>query len=131
MLIICGNCNLRNNVSEVQDLKDVEKFTDRSILISRCKSCGTVTIQLIEVRKEDDKLFVDTAFGLKAQNILKREAKRLKVKQIQPDETRLNGWVYGLNRERKNKYGKVTSVRQYACDYKTDKTKIEKTINLK
>lgn len=130
MILICGNCSIRNNVTEVQELKDLDSFTERTLLVSKCKNCGVKTVQLIEVRKADDRIFVDTFSGVKAEEVIKRESKRFKFKQVQPEENRLKGWVYGLNRERKNKYGKVTSVRQYACDYKTDKTKIEKTISL-
>lgn len=130
MILICGSCSIRNNVTEIQELKDVDSFCERSLLVSKCKNCGVTTVQLIEVRKVDGRVFVDTYSGEKAEDIIKRESKRYKFKQVQSEENRLNGWVYGLNRERRNKYGKVTSVRQYACDYKTDKTKIEKTISL-
>ena len=60
MILICGNCSIRNNVTEVQELKDLDSFTERTLLVSKCKNCGVKTVQLIEVRKADDRIFVDT-----------------------------------------------------------------------
>ena len=128
MLIQCGVCNTKNCVFEVLELKDIKDFTDRLLLISKCKVCNKDLAQLIEVRKSDNKPFIDTFFGLEAQKVIKRENRRLNQKRTFSQYKNFQKWVYGLNKEYKNKKGEVVRVKHYACDFSTGKKRLEKTI---
>lgn len=128
MLIHCKKCNSKNSVTEVQELEDIEGFKDRILIIGICKVCEKEIAMLVETRKADDKPFIDSYHDIEAVKVIKREKKRLKNKVIETD-TRYYKWIYGKNVEIKNKNGKVVQIRQYACDYRTNKRKLIKTIN--
>lgn len=126
MLISCKKCNVRNEVYELQELNDLPEFYERVLIIGKCRVCSETIASLIEVRKKDDKVFVDSFFGQHALKVIKREQKRIKCRNT--DGHRFHGFVYGLNKEIKNKKGEVVKVRQYASDFLTGKTKLMKTI---
>ena len=83
---------------------------------------------LVETRKTDNKPFYDRYHDIEAVKVIKREKKRIKNKVVEAD-TKFFKWVYGKNVEIKNKNGKTVQIRQYACDYRTNKRKLIKTIN--
>lgn len=128
MLIQCIACNTKNNVFEVLELKDIKEFTNRILVISKCKVCHNDLAQLIEVRKIDNKPFTDTFFGAEAQKVIKRETRRLKNKRTFSQYKHFQKWVYGLNKEYKNKKGDVVRIKHYACDFSTGRKRLEKTI---
>lgn len=128
MLISCGVCNTKNKVIEVQDLYEIKGFTDRYLIIGLCSKCNRDIALLIETRIEDHKTFVNKTTGYEAIKTIRREQKRVKHKQSFNSKNNLQGWKYGLNKQRVNKYGKITSIKQYSCEYKTNKTNLEKTI---
>lgn len=128
MLIHCKKCNSKNSVTEVQELEDIENFTNRILIIGVCRNCNKDIAMLVETRKSDNKPFIDSYHDIEAIKVIKREKKRLKNKVVEAD-TRYYKWIYGKNVEIKNKNGKVVQIRQYACDYRTNKRKLIKTIN--
>ncbi len=128
MLVQCGVCGAKNNVFEVLELKDIKDFTDRLLIISKCKVCRNDLAQLIEVRKIDNKPFTDTFFGTEAQKVIKRELRRLKNKRTFSQHKHFQKWVYGLNKEYKNKKGDIVRIKHYACDFATGNKRLEKTI---
>ena len=128
MLLHCEVCNTKNNVLEIQELEDIKDFTDRLLIIGKCKVCNSDIALLVEIRKADNKTFIDNLHGNNAKKVIKRESKRIKNKQNLSSEKQLNGWVYGVNKEIKDKKGNIKRVRQYACDYSTNKKRLEKTI---
>lgn len=128
MLIHCKKCNTNSSVTEVQELEDIEGFTDRILIIGTCRVCDKEIAMLIETRTEDDKPFIDHYHNEEAVKVIKREKKRIKNKVVDAD-TKYFKWVYGKNVEIKNKDGKTVQIRQYACDYRTNKCKLIKTIN--
>ncbi len=128
MLINCKNCNEKSIITEVQELNDINGFTDRLLFIGNCGACNHSLATLVEFRISDDKVFIDNFSGSEADKVIKREKRRLKNKQVYNDDIKFHGWVCGCNVERKNKKGKVTSIRQYACDFRTGRRRFEKLI---
>lgn len=128
MLISCGVCNSKSAVIEILELKDIKEFTNRILIIGKCPVCYTDIAALIEIRIADNKTFIDRFTGDNALKVIKRERKRLKNKQDFNLRNNLQGWIYGINKEHRNKFGEVTSIKQYSCDFKTGKKKLEKTI---
>lgn len=103
-------------------LKDIDNFINRSIEIARCDICNKEVVQLTETRISDNKIFIDIQTGKKAKRIINRERKRIDYIVTKP-KSYAGGWIYGVNKERKNKYGKITSIKQYAYDYSTSSSK--------
>ena len=103
-------------------LKDIDNFINRSIEIARCEICNKEVVQLTETRISDNKIFIDIQTGKKAKRIINRERKRIDYIVTKP-KSYAGGWIYGVNKERKNKYGKITSIKQYAYDYSTGSSK--------
>lgn len=103
-------------------LKDIDNFINRSIEIARCDICNKEVVQLTETRMSDNKIFIDIQTGKKAKRIINRERKRIDYIVTKP-KSYAGGWIYGVNKERKNKYGKITSIKQYAYDYSTGSSK--------
>lgn len=128
MLINCKNCNEKSIVTEVQELNDINGFTDRLLFVGSCAVCNQSLATLVEFRVSDDKVFIDNFSGSEAEKVIKREKRRLKNKQVYNDDIKFHGWVCGCNVERKNKKGIVTSIRQYATDFRTGRRRFEKLI---
>lgn len=128
MLIHCKKCNSKNSVTEVQELEDIEGFTDRILITGICRVCEKEIAMLVETRKTDNKPFFDSYHDIEAVKVIKREKKRIKNKIIEAD-TKYFKWIYGKNIEIKNRSGKTVQIRQYACDYRSNKRKLIKTIN--
>ena len=126
MLIVCKKCEVKNEVFEILDLKEIEYFSERFLLIGKCRSCGVDIAQLIEIRNSDKKVFVNNFYGESAKRIIKIEKKRTKIKSN--IENKFYGFVYGVNKEIKNRKGEVTQIRQYASDLATDNKFLIKTV---
>lgn len=127
MLIKCTRCNINSEVIEVQELENITDFSERLLVLGFCKTCRNRIAALIERRNSDNKIFVDSFWGDKAINVIKREKKRIKNKTL---KHKYNGFVYGKNKEIRNKKGDVTQIRQYASDYSTGKQTLVKTLVL-
>lgn len=125
MLIKCVKCNVKNEVIEIQELEDIANFSERLLIIGVCRACNSKLVSLVEIRNSDKKVFIDSFAGIEATNVIKRERKRLKNKNL---NHKYNGFVYGKNKEIRNKKGEVTQIRQYASDYKTGKKTLIKTL---
>lgn len=111
-------------------LKPNEKFYNRRLEIGICPDCESDIVTLVETRTEDNKLFMQTETGEKALKIIERSKKEvLKADKALP-KGRLFGFVYGVNTERHNKYGKVTSYSQRACDWQGQRVLV-RTVKIK
>lgn len=128
MLISCKNCNTRSDVTEIQELDDIEGFSDRILIIGVCTTCNKDIALLVETRTKDNQTFYDRYHDEEAIKVIKREKKRIKNKSVEAD-IKYFKWIYGKNIEIKNKDGKTVQIRQYACDYRTNKRKLLKVIN--
>lgn len=131
MLILCKDCGVVNSVNEIYDLKDNDKFTYRSIYISKCKRCNQLLIQVVECRKSDEKIFIDNLVGSSAEKYLKKVTSDLIAKVSKRDDFKFYGWIWGENKECKNCKGKVVEVKQYARDYRSGSRRLEKVIKVK
>lgn len=118
--ITCGN---------VWFLQDIKGFTKRKLFIGYCFNCKNKVVILSETRIDDNKTFLNELRGIEAVKTIYREKKR-KVAVFPNIKTdTLYGWIYGVNVQIKNKKGQVVQVRQYACELRTNKRKLIKTIN--
>ena len=110
-------CNKTVKCGDVWFLKDIKGFTARKIFIGQCSVCKNDVAILFEKRIEDNKMFVNELTGIEAVKTIFREKQR-KV-AILPDikSDCLQGWVYGVNTQIKDRKGKVIKVRQYASDF--------------
>lgn len=117
--IVCGN---------VWFLQDIKGFTARKIFIGNCPKCKNDVAVLFEKRIEDNKDFINSLTGIEAVKTIYREKKRKVAAFPNIQTSSLYGWIYGVNVQIKNKKGQVVQVRQYACDFKTNKKQLTKTL---
>ena len=107
-------------------LKDIKNFTARKMYIAKCPVCKEYLAVICEKRIEDGKVFIDEYKGIEALKNIYREKKR--VVSVLPDvqANNLFGWVYGINKEIKNKKGKIVQIRQYASDFAANKKLVKR-----
>lgn len=99
-------------------LENIKDFEKRRIIIGEYR--GSLTTCLIETRKTDGKIFTQTEFNKKAENVLKNEKNRILYKRseyLKSKKGKPYGWTYGENIEVKNNKGEIISIRQKRCDY--------------
>lgn len=111
-------------------LKPNEKFYNRRLEIGICPDCENDIVTLVETRTEDNKLFMQTEMGEKALKIIERSKKEVLKADKVVQKGRLFGFVYGINTERHNKYGKVTSYSQRSCDWQGQRVLV-RTVKVK
>lgn len=121
-------CNNKIENGDLWLLADIKGFTSRKIYIGRCNKCKNEIALLIETRTSDKKVFANQFKGLEAIKTIYREKKR-KVATIPNIKTNcLYGFVYGVNIAIKNKKGEITQIRQYASDFKGNKSLVKSYI---
>ena len=124
------NCNLeccgkKIKKGELWFLQDFNGFIERKLYTSKCPYCGDNVVTITETKI--DKNGQTTTYtrhsinGIEAVKILYREKKRkLKVQyDIKPNT--LYGWIYGINRQYRNKKGDVIKIKQYSSDFSGNK----------
>lgn len=127
MIICCKNCNEELKNFKIWQLEDIKDFKNREMFIVHCKHCRTITVALKEQRISDDKVFVNKIISERdSLRTMARESKRVVKEYITNDHNVLNGWIYGTNKEIKNKKGEVIQVRQYSSDFFNRKELIKK-----
>lgn len=126
--MLMRHCNVNTEPSEVWFLNDIEFFTDRILLIGKCKQCNKDIVSLIEVRKKDNIPFVNNLSGQKAIKVKTREKKRINY-TISSLNKKYSNWIYGVNVAIKNTKGDVTQVRQYAADFNGKRKIVKRIIN--
>ena len=87
MLMSCKNCNTRSDVTEIQELDDIEGFSDRILIIGVCTTCNKDIALLVETRTKDNQTFYDRYHDEEAIKVIKREKKRIKNKSVEADIT--------------------------------------------
>lgn len=119
-------CNKKIDLGELWVLKDFKGFTGRKLFLGKCKICGDDAALQIMTHIKTGKKYCNLYNGLKAVQLLYRERKR-KIAVIPNVKTNsLQGWIYGINVEIKSKNG--TQIRQYASDFKGNRTLVETKI---
>lgn len=126
MLINCKVCNSKSKVSEIIELKDSEQFENRLVFKSVCYRCREQIATFLEIRKSDKKAFLKKLSQSELSDLIRKEKRNI-LKYDKYNNTYSN-WRYGINKEIKNKYGKVLKIRQYGADYGTNKKELEKEI---
>lgn len=125
MDIICS-CNHKTKITEEWILKDIKDFTERKLAVGKCRHCNNYNALLSEKRIVDGKVFIEKISNKLVKRVLVREAKRILKRSYINDNCSLNGWVYGINVQIKNKKGVVTQIRQYSADFKGNKSLVRK-----
>lgn len=123
--------NIEIRPFDIWFLEDTKDFNERKLLLGST-SKGKTVVTLIENRKIDFKVYVDTQFGLKAQKIIQNERKRVlytRQELICSKRGKPFGWTYGDNREIRNKKGEVIKIRQYASDFNGNKMLVKEFLN--
>ena len=123
MDFIC--CNKIISKFEVWILKDIPNFYSRKLVIANCPKCRKLQLALIEKREKDKKVFVNKIADKNVSKVLLNEKNRLLCRYFDVKDDSF-GWIYGVNKEIKNKNGKITQIRQYASDFNGNKTLIKK-----
>ena len=102
-------------------LRDIKGFVGRKLFILEEDRAV-----LIETRIDDKKTFVNELSGIEAVKTIYREKKRVVKVFPKIDESCLDGWVYGVNVQIKNKKGQVSQIRQYASNFNGKKKLVKK-----
>ena len=127
MIICCKTCNKELNHFRIWHLEDIKDFKNRELFIVRCKYCKTITVALKEQRITDNKVFVNKIISERdSLRTMARESKRIIKEYVTSDYNVLNGWIYGTNKEIKNKKGEIVQVRQYSSDFFNRKELVKK-----
>lgn len=111
--------NFTINPYDIWFLEGTKDFCNRKLLLGRTPQKHKTVVSLIETRIADAKVFVDTQAGLKAEKIIHNERSRILYTRqdvILSKKGKPYGWIYGDNREVRNKKGEVISIKQYSCD---------------
>lgn len=110
--------NIEIRPFDIWFLEDTKDFNERKLLLGRTPK-GKTVVSLIEKRKVDFKVYVDTHSGLRAEKIIQNEKKRVlytRQELIYSKKGKPFGWTYGDNREVRNKKGEIVAIRQYRSD---------------
>lgn len=127
MILCCKNCNKELKHFRIWHLEDIKDFTNREMFIVHCNNCKSLTVALKEKRISDNKVFVNKIVSERdSLRTMARESKRIVKEYISADHNALNGWIYGTNKEIKNKKGEVVQVRQYSSDFFNRKELVKK-----
>lgn len=117
MKLVC-ECGYVVNKFEVLILKDKTDFDSRKIVVGLCPIHHRPIVTLIERRIFDKTVFKsENITGNHAMKILNREFKNILHKIPRVSSEQLKGFVYGINKECKDKEGNVVKVEQYSVDF--------------
>jgi hypothetical protein len=126
MKIVC-ECSNEISKVEVWILKDTKDFEARKLVIGQCPLCHRPVVSIYEKRITDKKIFAkENISGNNAVQIINKETKRMLCKYYKIEVNSLNGWIYGVNKEIKNRQGSVTQIRQYSADFRGNKKIVKK-----
>ena len=126
-----NHCGQNIKPSDVWFLADTKECNNRILYIGYCPRCLKECSLLLETNKIQNKTFGKPKYGKQAKKEIELcrcdklfTAHDLKIKKGKP-----YSWVYGENKEIRNKNGEVIKIKQSACDYYGQK-EIIKTIDL-
>lgn len=109
--------------NKVLFLFDNADFRHRVVRIGICPKCKRTIAELIEERKVDGKLFIDSKAGVEAINFITRIRSQVDyTDELKREKNTPIGWVFGINIETKQ------GIKQYACDF-NNKKELVKVIN--
>ena len=118
-------CGKRIKKGELWFLMDFNGFFNRKLYTAKCPYCGDDVVTLAETKLDINGQEITftrhSITGIEAVKLLFREKKRKLQVHYDVKPSTLFGWIYGVNREFRNKDGKVTKVKQYSCDFSGNK----------
>ena len=127
------HCNQSFKPFDIWFLKDNSLYKKRVILFAKCSICNKELIVLKQIRVLDNKKITTFLKGKEIKNKLKNFKKEIVYTLSEQDRNRFSnkmaGWSYGINKEIKNKNGKVVQVRQYSKSLDTGDKRLERKIN--
>ena len=109
-------------------LSNTDKFIDRKLYLGRCPNCLSDIALLRETRIADNKVFDEKAIGYrKVKNICDKVRHHILFTKLETKVIKGKpcGWIYGENKEIKNKKGQTVKIRQSACDFYNQKELIK------
>lgn len=121
-------CKQIINSGELWILQDFKGFTKRKLLKGKCTICGDDVCMQIMTNASTNKTYFNVYTGIEAVKTIYREKKRIITTFPNIKSSALFGFVYGINKEIRNKKGEVTQIRQYSTDFKTNKKILTKTL---
>lgn len=126
--LVCCNCEIIK--PDLWFLEDFKGYTKRRLLVGKCTICGDDAALQIMTNVNTGKTYYNLYNGIEAVKTIYREKKRIAniVPKIENDS--LYGWIYGINKEIRNKKNEVTQIRQYASDFKGNKSLVKKIVKV-
>ena len=103
----------------------LRSFKNRRILFGECPICDKQIVVFEQQRIVDNKLFSTIKSKKELKNLLDKEKNNILYKNSSITRKRNLGWVFGINKEIKDKQGNITQIRQYACSFYGQKEKIK------
>ena len=121
-------CNKKIDCGELWFLKDFKGYTARKMYIGKCDICGDDVCLQIMTSLKSKKTYTNLYTGLEAVKTIYKEKKRKLIVIPELKYNKLSGWIYGVNKEIKNKKGTTTQIRQYSVEFLSGKKTISKII---
>lgn len=127
------HCGQKFKPTDIWYLKDNENFYNRVLYITSCPKCLITLTCLIETSKTENRTFGIGKIKSGKKAIKEMELCRFDTiytnNDFRIEKGRPYGWVYGENKEIKNRKGEVIAIRQKAVDYFGQK-EIVKTVKV-
>ena len=129
MSLLCKDCGYEVNekFTRTYFLAENSKFTKRTLKVGYCFRCSAQIGDLKETRISDGKVFTDRIKGIKLRKLITKEKKNVLHIEYGPVTKYKDDWVYGINKEIKDRSGNVIEIRQYAS-YFNGKKELVKSI---
>jgi len=99
--MLMQHCNTKFKTTDVWFLEDLKSddsnknFKERRLLIGTCPHCEKALVSLVETRVADEKLFVTTVHGKKAEKIAMQEKPRIVYTETEYNSGRFKKKVQG------------------------------------
>lgn len=114
-----NHCGMKFKASEIWYLANTHDCCDRVLYIGFCPRCLTDFTCLIEKTKADNIVYSKIKQGKKAEKEIElcRSDKLYSSTDLLIKKGKPVGWLFGENKEIRNKKGEIVSVEQRACDF--------------
>lgn len=115
------------NAFDTWYLHDIKDFTNRTLTLGRCPKCKKQVVVLNETHIQTKKEYSNVFTEFKALEVIKNERKRVNYTALEIKTKNITlGFRFGLNKERRNKQNKVSSIKQFSCDFNGNKQLVKK-----
>ena len=99
--MFCKNCKNTVRPADIWYLFDISGFKERKLLVGKCAKCKQSVISLIEIRKTDDKIFIQNEVGKKAEHVAEICLNQINytLEDTKEQESAPKGFVYGKTKK--------------------------------